>query len=46
MQRDLLVDEILHIADTDPDARRARVRIEARKWFFGKLMAKKYGRSE
>jgi hypothetical protein len=46
MRRDHLLDEIVRIADADPDVRRARVRIEARKWFFEKLMAKKYGRSE
>lgn len=37
-----LVDEILHIADTDPDPKRARLRIEARKWRFEKLAPKKY----
>jgi hypothetical protein len=46
MQRDHLLDEMIHIADTDPDARRARVRIEARKWLVGRLMPKKYGRSQ
>jgi hypothetical protein len=46
MQRDLLLDEIIQIADTDPDVRRARVRIEARKRLFGKLTPKKHGRGE
>ena len=46
IQRHDLMDEILHIADTDPDPKRARIRIEARKWRFEKLVPKKYGKWE
>jgi hypothetical protein len=46
IQRHDLMDEILHIADTDPDPKRARIRIEARKWRFEKLVPKKYGKRE
>ena len=42
-QADTLADEILHIADTDPDASKARVRVDARKWVASKLKPKKYG---
>ena len=31
------------IADTDPDPNRARVRIDARKWWAAKVNPKKYG---
>jgi hypothetical protein len=46
IQRHDLMDEILHIADTDPDPKRARIRIEARKWRVEKLAPKKYGKWE
>lgn len=39
----LLVDEIVHIADTDDDPRRARNRIEARKWAASRFLPKVYG---
>jgi hypothetical protein len=42
-QADTLADEMVHIADTEPDANRARVRIDARKWVASKLKPKKYG---
>jgi hypothetical protein len=40
---DLIADEIVTIADTDPDPNRARVRIDARKWWAAKVNPKKYG---
>jgi hypothetical protein len=43
LRADVLADEVLEIADTDPDAMRARNRIDARKWFTGKTHSAKYG---
>lgn len=43
LQQDAAVDEIIQIADTDPDPQRARNRIDARKWRAAKLAPKKYG---
>lgn len=40
---EVIVDEIIHIADTEPDPAVAKVRIEARKWVAGKHKSKKYG---
>jgi hypothetical protein len=40
---DLIADEIVTIADNDPDPNRARVRIDARKWWAAKVNPKKYG---
>lgn len=40
---DLIADEIVTIADTDPDPQIARVRIDARKWWAAKVNPKKYG---
>jgi SpoVK/Ycf46/Vps4 family AAA+-type ATPase len=42
-QADTHFDEIVHIADTEEDPQRARVRIDARKWTAGKQRPKKYG---
>ena len=42
-QADFYADEIVEIADTEEDAQRARVRIDARKWKASKLVPKKYG---
>jgi hypothetical protein len=39
---DLIADEVITIADTDPDPARARVRIDARKWWAAKVNPKKY----
>lgn len=44
-QADFHADEIIDIADTEPDANKARVRIDARKWVAGKMKPKKYGDS-
>jgi hypothetical protein len=43
MQTDSLADEVLHIADHEPDPHRARIRIDARIWFASKVRPKKYG---
>ena len=40
---DLIADEIVTIADTDPAPNKARVRIDARKWWAAKVNPKKYG---
>jgi len=42
-QSDVIADEILMIADTEEDAQKARVRIDARKWLAGKMKPKVYG---
>jgi hypothetical protein len=42
-QADTYADEIVDIADTEPDANKARVRVDARKWVASKLKPKKYG---
>lgn len=42
-QADTLADEIVQIADTEKDAKRAAVRIDARKWAASKLKSKAYG---
>jgi len=39
----LIADEVLHVADHEPDAARARVRMDARKWYAGKLDGKEWG---
>ena len=43
VQTDVLADEVITIADTEPDPHKARVMIDARKWLAGKLRPKKYG---
>jgi hypothetical protein len=42
-QADHLADEIVHIADTEPDPQIARNRIDARKWVAAKLRPSRYG---
>ena len=42
-QADAFADEIVEIADTEPDPNRARVRVEARKWTASKLRPQVYG---
>jgi hypothetical protein len=39
----MVADEIVQIADTELDPNRARIRIDARKWWAGKANAKHYG---
>lgn len=43
VQADHFADEIISIVDTEPDANRARVRMDGRKWVSSKLAPKKYG---
>ena len=40
---DLLADEVITIADTEEDPNKARVRIDARKWWAAKVNPKSYG---
>lgn len=40
---EILADEIVDIADTEPDPNRARVMVEARKWYASKMQPNKYG---
>ena len=42
-QADHYAEEIIAIADTEEDAAKARVRVDARKWVASKLKPKKYG---
>lgn len=42
-QADSHADEVVEIADTEPDVNRARVRIDARKWSAAKRAPRKYG---
>jgi len=42
-QAESLVDELIHIADTEKDAHVARNRIHARMWHAAKLLPSKYG---
>jgi hypothetical protein len=39
----MVADEIIYIADTEPDPNKARVRIDARKWWASKVNKKDYG---
>ena len=43
VQADHFADEVIAIVDTEPDANRARVRMDGRKWVSSKLAPKKYG---
>lgn len=43
MQADAFVDEMIDIADNEPDPQKARNRISARQWVAEKLKPKKYG---
>ena len=38
----LVVDEVVDIADTEPDPSKARIRIDARKWYAGKVCQRMY----
>lgn len=40
---ELLVEELIDIADTEPDPQKARNRIDARKWYASKMTPHKYG---
>ena len=43
MRANMIADDTLEIADTEPDPQKARVRIDARKWWAAKTSPKKYG---
>lgn len=43
LQADHFAEEIIDIADTEPDPQVARVRMDARKWHASKTAPKKYG---
>lgn len=43
LQADTHAEDVVDISDTETDPARARVRIDARKWFASKVAAKKYG---
>lgn len=40
---EILADEIVDIADSEPDPNRARVMVDARKWYASKMQPSKYG---
>lgn len=42
-QQDAFAEDTVHIADTEPDPARARVRVAARQWLAERLAPKKYG---
>lgn len=42
-QAEVLVDEIIRIADEADDAQLGRLKVDARKWVASKIMPKKYG---
>lgn len=42
-REDHYFEEIIHIADTDPDPRRAKVRMEAREWTLARMNRKRFG---
>lgn len=40
---DILADEIIDIADNEPDPNKGRLRTDVRKWYASKLMPSRYG---
>ena len=42
-QAEVIADEVVDIADSEEDPAKARVRIDARKWYAGKMKPKVYG---
>lgn len=42
-QADVLADQVVHIADTATDPHLARLQMDARKWYAGKMKSKLYG---
>ena len=42
-QAETFADDLAHIADTEKDPNKARVRIDARKWITSRILPKKYG---
>lgn len=43
VRADMLADEVLEIADSEPDAQKAKVRTECRRWWAGCMRPKVYG---
>ena len=43
IQADYFFDQMVEIADLDPDINRARMRVDARKWHTSKISPRKYG---
>ena len=43
MLMDFYAEDVVEIADNEPDPVKARVRVDARKWIASKLLPKKYG---
>lgn len=43
IQAEVLAEEILDIADTEPDVQRARLKIDAIKWYSSKVAPKRFG---
>jgi hypothetical protein len=43
MRTEIQVDDLVRIADEDPDPHRARIRIDTRKWIASKMNPKLYG---
>lgn len=43
MQAEAIADEVIEIADTEPDPQKARNRMDARRWYAGKMKPKKFG---
>jgi len=42
-QKDTFFEELVHIADTEPDAAKARNRMDARKWAWSRMDPKRFG---
>ncbi len=43
IRADQAAEEIIEVADTEPDAQLARVKVEARKWYAGEMNRQRYG---
>lgn len=43
IRADQAADEVMTVADTEPDPQRARVKVEARKWYAGVMNRQRYG---
>jgi hypothetical protein len=42
-QKETFFEELIHIADTEPDPQRARNRMDARKWAWARMDPKRFG---
>lgn len=43
IKSELLIEEIIHIADTEPDVQRSTIMVNTRKWYASKMIPNKYG---